>query len=131
MHMAKRAKMDGESARQEITADELRAVIGEINGHKEDASEASGLAGKATQQACERFGIDRHALTVVRKFWAMEPAKRGGILRAVLRYSDKAGFFDEDDMFDPLADILREIVAKLESNGASRAADPVIEGLAS
>ena len=97
-------------SRDGIASKDLRGVIADINRLKDSASEASGLAGKRTQQACEQYGLEKTALTFVSRLDRMEPAKRQGILREVIHYAYKAGHFAEIDAFDDLIDRLEAIV---------------------
>ena len=101
-----------DDARAGVKASDLKRVIGNINDFKSAASESAGLAGKETQNAVELYGLDKTALTFNARLSRMETAKRQGILRAQIDYSDKLGFFDEIDAFDDVIPVLEAIVAR-------------------
>jgi len=124
-------KMSGaDAARGGVTSADLKRVIEDINRHKENASEHAGLAGKATQQAVERFGLEKTALTFNARLSRMEAAKRQGILRSQIDYADKLGFFDEIDAFDDLIDVLEGIVRKARAREDKPGAiDPAVAAM--
>lgn len=100
-----------------VAKKDLKSVIADINRLKDSASEASGLAGKRTQQACEQYGLEKTALTFTARLERMEPAKRGGIVRSLHEYFHKAGFYDQIDAFDDVVDTLKSIIADIEGDG--------------
>lgn len=126
--MAKKMKppAGGHSA---ITAEDFVQVVKDINRLKDQASEASGLAGKRTQQAVDQHGLEKTALTFTARLDRMEPAKRQGILRALLRYSKLAGHFAEIDMFDDTVDTLREILDDVKENSPEAPGKEVMDDL--
>lgn len=115
--MAQQAK---EQTRQPISEDKLRAILKDIQGKKDKASEAAGHVGKATAQACDQFGLDKNALTAVRRMYGMEEAKRGSFLFGLIDYAFKAGFFDQLDMLDDTTGTLKAIIARIEGDGSAK-----------
>lgn len=123
--MAKRAKMtdEPETGDKTIDAQDLRRVVDEINRQKSNASEYAGLAGKATQQAVENYGLERQALTWSRKLDGTEAVKRQSVFSALLDYCDKLGHFDQLDAFGgPLAK-MAEIVNRQHNSIGAQPAD--------
>lgn len=111
MTMAKEVALDEDRRGGNVSGDDLRRAIGEITRQKDLASEYAGLAGKATQNAVERFGLNKDALTRVRRNDEMEPTKRQAFLASFLDYSEKLGHLDgsmfPDDLIERLAAIVR------------------------
>jgi hypothetical protein len=83
----------------DLDNEKLLAAIEEINVHKREAKEASGLAGKATAEAVEKFGCEKNALTFVARVAMMERTKRNSVVTNTLSFFMKAGWLDEPDMF--------------------------------
>lgn len=98
-----------------VSADDLRKAIEEISRQKGLASEYAGLAGKATQTAVERHGLEKNALTFARKIDAMEDTKRHSVVYASLDYWNKLGFFEQGDAFNDPIELFREIVAQADA----------------
>ena len=128
--MAKRAKPKDASQSRGVTTEDLRRVVADISKNKTQASNYAGLAGKATQSAVEQYGLEKTALTFVRRLNDMEEGKRQSVLRSLVDYSNKLGFFDQIDAFDDLLATLEEIVSRTHnSRGAERSDDPTISEL--
>lgn len=100
-----------------IDRDELRRVIAEAIRRKQEAAEYSGMHGKVVSQAVERHGIEKNAFTFVRRMAEMEDAKRQSVLRSVIDYAFKLGFFDQLDLFDETVATLETIVNDIRSRG--------------
>lgn len=123
-------KMAPSTAPAGVSAEDIKRVVDDINRHKENASENAGLAGKATQQACDRYNLDKTALTFSARMKRMETAKRQGIMRGSLDYWDKLGFFDEIDAFDDLIPAMERIIERAHAReGKSAKADPAVSSL--
>ncbi|WP_336801761.1 hypothetical protein [Kaistia sp. MMO-174] len=128
--MAKKMKPADAATVRGVAASDLKRVVKDINRHKENASENSGLAGQATKQAIEQYGLDRKALTFVVGLSRNETAKQQGTLRGVLDYADKLGMFDWIDMFDDMIPTLERIVQRArDREGATEKGDPVVQGM--
>ena len=117
--MAKNIKEEAKT--DEITSEDLIRVLNEIDRQKKHASEYAGLAGKATQNAVERYGLEKNALTMTRKLKGFEDGKRQSVLRAFIKYNWLAGHFKQIDMHDDLIDLLEEIVEEARSRGHNSA----------
>lgn len=89
-------------ASEELTSTALAELLSQIRQAKADASEASGEAGAATKQACERFSVESKAFSWVVYLSNQEADKRNAVIRSFLALSEKAGFFDQADLFDDL-----------------------------
>lgn len=127
--MAKTLKPDTAASAEKISREDLKRVITEISRQKDLASEYAGNAGKATANAVEKFGLEKNALTFARRLSQMEDAKRQSVLRALIDYAQKLGFFDQLDAFDDLVDTLQTIVDGAGADKGERKADPVIGAL--
>lgn len=131
--MAKKMKADEARKTGGISAVDLKRVVTGINRHKEAASENSGLAGQATKDAIERYGLDRKALTTVAGLAKKDIAQAQGTLRGMIDYADKLGMFDGVDMFDDLIPTLERIIArareKEKAPAASKSASVVTDML--
>ena len=97
-----------------IEAAKLVAILKDIQAKKDKASEYAGHVGKATAQACDQHGLEKNALTVVRRMYGMEEAKRQSFLNGIVEYAFKAGYFDQLDAFDSVVDTLKAIIARIE-----------------
>jgi hypothetical protein len=120
--MARRAQVDKEqtgNGENIVTAEALAEAIAEINLHKKDASEASGLAGKATAAAVQRFGCEKNALTFTARLAAMESTKRNSVIMNLISFVITQGWLDQMDMFtrQQLEDLIHRT-----SNGPAQAA---------
>lgn len=119
---AKAEKKDGE-----ISADDMKREIANVNRQKANAAEYAGHAGQAAKNAIERYGLDRTAFTFVTRLSRMEETKRDAAIRSTVVYASKAGMFDQLDAFSNFADVLEEIAAEIRgrrpsSRGAEDAA---------
>ncbi|ABS14258.1 hypothetical protein I6H96_02690 [Brucella anthropi] len=130
--MAKKAKMDTASAtaaKGGVAPEDLKRVIAEIGRQKKHASEYAGLAGKATQNAVEQYGLEKNALTFSRRLSDMEDGKRQAIIRSSIEYWSKLGFFAQLDAFSDLIELMRAIVAEADGNDGKGKTDAVIAEL--
>ncbi len=98
-----------------IAREDLVRVIAEAIRQKRQAAEYSGLHGKVVSNAVERYGIEKNAFTIVRRLHEMEEGKRQSVLRSLIDYSHKAGFFDQLDLFDETVVLLEGIAAEIKS----------------
>ena len=126
--MAKQAKATDAAKSGGVNATDLKRVVTEISRQKGRASEAAGLAGKATQQAVEQYGLEKTALTFARRISDMEEGKRQGVIRASIEYWHKLGLLDQIDMFDDLIPTLEEIVQRAHNQRGAKQ-DPVVAQL--
>lgn len=83
-----------------LTPSALAEVLSQIRLAKAEASEASGEAGAASKAACERYHIEPKALNWVTWLSNQETDRRSSVLRSFARLAEKAGFFDQRDLFD-------------------------------
>lgn len=128
--MAKGMKPD-DATKQGVKASDLRKVVKSINDLKDAASEHAGLAGKETQNACELHGLEKTSLTFTARLARMEDAKRGAVVRTMIEYWEKMGFFDAIDAFDDVVGVMEGVCKRArakESRGA--APDPAVADLA-
>ena len=128
--MAKKiSKSEGDAAtRGGVKPADLKKAIAEVNRHKKHASENAGLAGKATQNAVELYGLEKKAFTMCARMTNVEPPVRQAQLRALLDYSEKLGFFDEIDMFDDTLVVMEAIIARARAKGdGGPAQDPAVK----
>ncbi|WP_336801675.1 hypothetical protein [Kaistia sp. MMO-174] len=98
-----------------VSAEDLRKAIEEISRQKSLASEYAGLAGKATQGAVERHGLEKNALTFTRRIHDMEENKRSSVIYSSIDYWNKLGLFDQGDAFNDPIELFREIVAQADA----------------
>lgn len=120
-------KLQSENTDQ-ITKADLRRVVDEIKRQKELASEYAGNAASSTKNACERYGLEKTALTFVRRLDAMEETKRSAVIRNLIDYADKLGHLDQFDAFDDLIGIMEAIVERARGRNA-RKPDETLKGL--
>ena len=117
-------------AASEISKEDLKRVVGEVQRHKNSASEYAGYAGQAAKTAIERHSLDRKAFSFVAGLSKMDAAKRQTTLRSVLEYAHKLDMFADVDAFDNILDRMDEITAEVRDRGEKgRPADPVISTL--
>lgn len=122
--MAKRAKAsEAEVESGGISGDDLKRVIEEASRQKALSAEYAGNHGSVVKNACERYGLEKTAFTFARRLRDMEDGKRQGVIRALLDYGEKLGFFDQIDVFDDTVGTLRRIVERAEGT-ASAAPEP-------
>lgn len=117
--MAKRLKPEGAPSSEGVNPVDLKRAIAEVSRLKANASEASGQVGAMTNSFVERHGLEKTAFTFVRRLNDMEEGKRASVLRSLIEYSHKMGMFAQVDAFDPFTDVLKKILADIESNDNS------------
>lgn len=119
------------AASQTISAEDLQRVLAEAARQKQLASEYAGNHGAHVKNACERYGLEKNALTFARRLLEMEEGKRQGVIRASIDYWKKLGFFNQIDAFDDLLGNLREIVedATDESRPVPKRGDDVVDNI--
>ena len=118
----------------EIGREDYQRISGEMARQKELASEYAGHAGKVVSGAVERWGIDKKAFGLMQALRKKPEDARAVTLRAILRYAQYEGFFDDVDLFDSTLSIMREIIDEAEKrqhNGtATKEPDAINEQLA-
>lgn len=113
---------------EQIAPADLRRVVDEIKRQKELASEYAGNAASSTKTACERYGLEKTALTFVRRLDALEETKRSAVIRNLLAYADMLGHLDQFDAFDDLIGIMERIVERARGRNA-REPDETLKAL--
>lgn len=110
-------------ATSNISKDELERVVRDINRHKENASEHSGLAGKATQNACELYNLDKAALSFVTRLKRKDPFQAQATLCALIYYAETLGLLDQVDMFNDAVAAMEEVILRARNghNGGESA----------
>lgn len=103
-----------------IEAAKLLEILKDIQAKKDKASEYAGHVGKATSQACDQHGLNKNALTVVRRMYGMEEANRTAFLHGIVEYAFKAGYFSQLDAFDSVVDTLKQIIAHIEGEDGGK-----------
>lgn len=98
-----------------IAREDLRRVVNEAIRQKKQAAEYSGLHGKVVSGAVENYGVEKNAFTIVRRLSEMEEGKRQSVLRSIIDYSHKMGFFDQLDLFDETVVLLETIASEIKS----------------
>lgn len=116
--MAKKlnAKTVEEAQRVEagVKAEDLGRVIKEANRQKKIAAEYAQNHAAVVRQAIETHGLNKWAFGVVRKLESMEQQDREAAIGALMDYASKMGFFDQADMFSPVAQVAREIADRAQ-----------------
>jgi len=114
--MAKKLKAGEGSATAGVAPSDLKRVVADIIRHKNNASENSGLAGQATKQACDQYGLDKKALGLVVSLSKQnDVGKAQSTLRGVVDYADKLGLFDQMDAFDDLIPAMERIIERAKN----------------
>ena len=103
-----------------FNADALRSSVGQINKQKEKASEASGMAGKLTAEACENYGFNKKALGWVAGLAKKEADQQREVITAFLIYGHAMGMFDQVDMFDGSVAVMEQIVADAKAGKSGK-----------
>lgn len=106
--MAQSAKEDIQQ--KAISGTEFKRVLQAIKDKQTQASEIQGQVGKMTSQAVEDYGLEKNALTFVRRLSKMDESKRHSVIKGVIDLSTKAGFFDGMDGFDDIVMAMNEVV---------------------
>lgn len=119
--MAKQAKERSDGVIKTIPKAELKKLMAEASAAKTAAAEASGEHGALVKNACERFNIERNAFSWTRKLNEMEGPKRMAVIRQMLDFGSKLGFFDQIDAFDDIVPVIEQI-AKDARKAVGRAA---------
>ena len=100
-----------------FNTDDVARHIGEINRQKESASEYQGLAGQATQAACEALGVEKKAMTFVAGLAKKDAGKAQSTLVDLLRLSHAAGLWDQLDMFSDAVPVFEAILERVRTGG--------------
>jgi len=129
--MAKKLKPGEGAPSAGVAPSDLKRVVKDIIRHKNNASENSGLAGQATKQACDQYGLDKKALGLVVSLSKQnDVGKAQSTLRGVVEYADKLGLFDQIDAFDDLIPTMERIVDRARNtrpDGGAPASAPEME----
>jgi hypothetical protein len=121
--MADKLKADKPGAsRLDVKA--LKRAISDINKHKEQASEYTGLSGQATKNACETYGFNRKALTFVAGLQKKEPSQQLEVLGAMVSYAHAMGMFEQMDMFNDCVHAMQAVIENAAKGGAASGAAP-------
>ena len=115
------AKADDKPA-QRMTADDLKKGLAEIVRRKDLASDYSGQVGQATKQFVERFGVNKDALTIVRRMESKGDEQRQALLCGFIEMADKLGYFDQIDMFSDARKTLSAITERWHNQPTAKAA---------
>ena len=108
-----------------ITGEQYRAAIREINGHKAEASEASGRAGAAAKNTAELYNLDGKALKFVAGLARMEEQKAEKVVRELLVGARRIGLFRQPSMIgDDAIGVMREIVRAVDAGTDMLPVDP-------
>jgi hypothetical protein len=117
--MADKLEPKDPGATGEISAADLGRILEDIKRQKSLASEYAGNAAAATKNACERYGLEKTALTFCRRLDEMDATKRSAVLRNLILYSNLRGHFAQIDAFDDLVGILEDIVEEAKERSSS------------
>lgn len=104
-------------AEERLTREDFQRILKEMTRQGQNVAEYQGQLGQYIKNQIEHFGLNRAALTVVRRTDKMEPAKALETIRASIQYWYLNGDFDQLDAFDDLTILLRRI---LEANDRNR-----------
>jgi hypothetical protein len=124
--------MEGNSLDESgMSRDDFRRIMSEMTRQGQNISEMQGDLGTYVKSQIERFGLNRAALSMVRRIDRMEEAKARDTLRSLLQYAYLNGAFDQIDAFDDILSLMRRI---LEANDRSVGtknvgADPTLDSL--
>ena len=113
--MAQSAKDDLNNV--SITRDQLQTTLAAIKEKQQKASELQGQVGKMTAVAVDKYGMEKNALTIVRRLANMDESKRHSVLKGIIEYADKAGFFDGMDTMDAIFELMEQIVTTAKKVG--------------
>lgn len=103
--MAEQLKPDDAKPAAQLTREAVKSGIGTINAEKSQASEYQGAAAKATQEFCDKYNLDKKAVTTVAQLAKKEVPQAQATLRDLIRCADLYGLFDQMDAFTD-ADLL-------------------------
>lgn len=120
--MAKRLKAEDDTpGHTPLTPEEFKKLMADMSARRRVASERSGEHGALVKNACDRYGLEKNALTFTRRMFDMEDGKRQGILRSMISYWNTMGWFRQVDAFDDVIGIMREIVKQHDEIAAKKA----------
>lgn len=97
--MAEQLKPEDAAPAARLTREAVRSGISTINAEKSQASEYQGAAAKATQEFCDKFNLDKKAVTTVSQLAKKELPQAQSVLRDLIRVADLYGLFDQMDAF--------------------------------
>lgn len=100
----------GSGSGTSISASELKKLMRESSKAKKAAAEAQSAHGGIISAACERYKIERKALSLTRYLWDCDEQKRGSVMRQTIDQWAKLGYFTQIDAFDDLIPTLKGIV---------------------
>lgn len=122
--MADKLKPKDAGGRKLNETDIVRAIK-EVTKHKENGREYTGMAGKATKEACERMGVDAKAFT-----FAESLSRKGDTVKAMTVLTDliviasHLKLFDQLDMFSDAIPHLEKIIENAKAGRPAAAAAP-------
>lgn len=97
-----------------ITGEQLRALLNEVEKWANDEREAKQEKDAILNNGIEQYGLNRTAMSFVRKLDKMDDLRRQDILRNVYRMCKMLGHFDQADAFNNAEG---EIIDAMAGNG--------------
>lgn len=105
-----------------LTKKAAQEAVAQINGPKENASEHNGVAAKATRDFCDKYGLNKQAITAVCRLKKKEQDTQSDYMRSFLEFARLNGLFNgpADAFADHPVEIMRRIVAEADAKGERR-----------
>jgi hypothetical protein len=97
---------------QELTAAELKKILDQAVEEASKASEHTSEHGNIIRQLIDRFDLDRTAVTFTRRVHRQGTERQLATVRSTIKLWLLAGFFDQVDAFEDIAELLHD---KLQS----------------
>lgn len=113
--MADKSDQTG-GVRTSINRADTKKLLTKLADIRAKQSEITGSLGAETNAACDKHGLDKNSLTVVRRMHGMTETKAHSFLYGVIDLAWKGGLFDQVDAFDAMTDLLSEILEELKRN---------------
>lgn len=107
-------------AEERLSREDFQRIMKEMTRQGQNVSEYQGQLGQYVKNQVEHYGLNRAALTTVRRTDKMEPAKALETIRATIQYWYLNGDFDQLDAFDDITILLRRILEANDRNRATR-----------
>lgn len=122
--MAKKMKASDAKASKRISREDYARAMDSVAHARSNAKEYAGVAGQTVKTFVDRHNLNRKAFNFATSLANMETAKRDDVIRSLIWYLYCGDCFNSLDMFDPIADDLEAILAKIRENDTStRTAD--------
>ncbi|SHE78324.1 hypothetical protein SAMN05444339_10250 [Loktanella atrilutea] len=105
-----------------LSAKATQDGIAQINTAKDKASEQNGTAAKYTKDFCDKYALNKQAVTAVARLKKKDPAEQSHYLRTFIQTAGHIGLFNgpRDQFDDDVIEMMRRVVKGADEQAARK-----------